>query len=90
MEVYDWSPHQNNLVLFIVGHTKFAPDWCFSLVKRLYCRTKIGSLKDIAQVVDDSAQCSLPQLVSDENGTVIVPTLNWTSFFVARMKNVWE
>ena len=74
------------LSFLIVGHTKFAPDWCFGLVKRLFRRTKIGSLKDIAQVVDDSAQCNLPQLVSDENGTVIVPTLDWTSFFAERMK----
>ena len=64
------------LSFLTVGHTKFAPDWCFGLVKHLFRRTKIGSLKDIAQVVDDSAQCNLPQLVSDENGTVIVPTLD--------------
>ena len=41
------------LSFLIVGHTKLAPDWCFGLVKRLFRRTKIGSLKDIAQAVDD-------------------------------------
>ena len=30
------------LPFLVVGHTKFAPDWCFGLVKRLYRRTKVG------------------------------------------------
>ncbi len=38
------------LSFLVVGHTKFSPDWCFGLVKRLYRRTVIGSLKDIAEV----------------------------------------
>ncbi len=74
------------LSFLVVGHTKFSPDWCFGLVKCLYRRTKIGSLKDIAQVVSGSAECNFPQLVADENGLVIVPRLDWTSFFAPRMK----
>ena len=31
----------------IVGHTKFAPDWCFGLLKQAYRRTKVGCLDDI-------------------------------------------
>lgn len=54
------------LSFLVVGHTKFAPDWCFGLVKRLYRRTKVGCLQDIAKVVDDSAICNVSQLVSDE------------------------
>ena len=75
------------LSFLVVGHTKFAPDWCFGLVKRLYRKTKIGSLMDIAKVVDDSAVCNVSQLVSDETG-IVVPTRDWTSFFAPRMKKI--
>ena len=58
----------------VVGHTKFAPDWCFGLLKRLYRRTKLGSMKGIAEVVENSADCNYSQLVSSEDGSTIVPT----------------
>ncbi len=38
------------LSFLAVGHTKFSPDWCFWLLKRLYRRTVVGSLMDIAEV----------------------------------------
>ncbi len=38
------------LSFLVVGHTKFSPDWCFGLLKRLYRRTVVGSLMDIAEV----------------------------------------
>ena len=68
------------LSFLVVGHTKFSPDWCFGVFKRHYRRTKVGSLKSIAQVANDSAECNFSQLVSDENGSTIVPTYNWTTF----------
>ena len=39
----------NNITVsfLIVGHTKFAPDWCFSLFKRAFRRTRVGCLDDI-------------------------------------------
>ena len=52
------------LSFLVVGHTKFSPDWCFGLIKRLYRRTKVGSLKSIAEVVNKSAECNVAQLVS--------------------------
>lgn len=55
-----------------VGHTKFSPDWCFGLFKRLFKRTKVGSLQSIAQVANDSAECNFAQLVSREDGSTIV------------------
>ena len=60
---------RKTLSFLVVGHTKFAPDWCFGLFKRLYRRTNIGSVKDIAQV--DSASCNVAQLVSNEDGSII-------------------
>ena len=31
----------------LVGHTKFAPDWCFGLLKQKYHRTPVGCLADL-------------------------------------------
>ncbi len=43
--------HTNiTLSFLVVGHTKFSPNWCFGLLKRLYRRTVVGSLNDIAEV----------------------------------------
>ena len=71
-----------------VGHTKFAPDWCFGLFKRAYRQTKVGSLAAIADVVNKSAECNFVQLVSMQNGTTVVPTHDWTDLFATRMKKI--
>ena len=44
----------------VVGHTKFAPDSSFGLFKRLFKRTKVGSIAEIEEVGNQSAvlQCS--------------------------------
>ena len=76
------------LSFLVVGHTKFAPDLCFGLVKRKFRRTKVGSLKDIVQTVNDSAVCNVAQLVGNEDGSTIVPVYDWTSFFAPKMKKV--
>ena len=76
------------LSFLVVGHTKFAPDWCFGLFKRHYRRTKVGSLRSIAQVVNDSAECNFSQLVCDEEGHTIVPTYDWTDFFAPHLKKI--
>ena len=65
----------------LVGHTKFAPDWCFGLFKRLYKRTEITCLDDIAQVVERSAQCNHAQVVGNLGGTSVVSFYNWSEFF---------
>ena len=44
------------LSFLVVGHTKFAPDWCFGLFKQLYRKTNVGSLKAIADVCDKSGR----------------------------------
>ena len=81
--------HTNITLSFLpVGHTKFAFDWCFGLLKRQYRRTKVGSLQSIAEVVNKSAECNHAQLVSREDGSTIVPTFNWTDFFAPKMKRI--
>lgn len=67
--------------LLIVGHTKFAPDWCFSLLKRAFPRTNVGCLDDIVRVVEESAEVNHAQLVGAQDGTVSVLTYNWAEFF---------
>ena len=76
------------LSFLVVGHTKFAPDWCFGLLKRKFRRTKLSSIGEIAQVVDRSALCNISQLVSTEDGNIIVPTLNWSDFFAIHLKKL--
>lgn len=69
------------LSFMIAGHTKFSPDWCFGLLKRLYRRTKIGGLSDFADVVNKSSVVNVAQLTGTEDGEVIVPTHDWQSYF---------
>ena len=74
--------HKEITISFLlVGHTKFAPDWCFGLLKQKYKRTKIGTLEDIAAVVEDSASVNYAQLVGKSDGTILVPSYHWSSFF---------
>ena len=48
--------HREITISFLpVGHTKFAPDWCFGLFKQHFRQTKINSLDDIASAVDNSS-----------------------------------
>ena len=73
--------HQRiTLSFMLVGHTKFAPDWCFGLFKQRYRRTFVSSLNDIANVVNSSADVNVAQLVGTQEGEPIVPTYNWASF----------
>lgn len=81
--------HSDITIFFLpVGHTKFAPDWCFGLFKRQYRWTKVGSLHDISEVTDCSANCNFPQLVAEQDGSIIVPTYDWTNFFISKMKKI--
>ena len=64
----------------MVGHTKFAPDWAFGLLKQRFKRTKVGCLADLAKVVTDSATINHGQLVGKENGEVIVKQFDWATF----------
>ena len=81
--------HTEITLSFLVGgHTKFAPDWCFGLFKRLYRRTKVRSLKDLSRVVNESARCNFAQLVTAEDGTTVVPIFDWADFFALHMKKL--
>ena len=78
--VLDGLNRRIEISFLIVGHTKFAPDWCFGLLKQAYRRTKVGCLDDIVRLVESSAVVNNAQLVGREDGTVIVHQYNWAEF----------
>ena len=71
----------------VVGHTKFSPDWCFGLFKRLFKRTRVNCMAEIANVVEKSAVCNEVQLVHTED-TEVVPTRDWTTFLLPHFRKV--
>ena len=74
--------HEEVKISFLpVGHTKFAPNWCFGLAKQSFRRTKVNNLDDIANSVSMSSFVNVPQLVGTSDGACYVPTYNWSDFF---------
>ena len=77
--------HRNiTLSFLVVGHTKFAPDWCFGLFKKKLRKTKVGTLSDIGKVVDESARVNIPQICGTEAQSLEQlhtsrPTITFTS-----------
>ena len=63
----DKTAHKDLFIFSGIGHTKFVPDWCFGLFKSLFRRSKVGSINDIAKVVNCSAQCNVTQLICNED-----------------------
>ena len=50
------------IAFLVVGHTKFAPDWCFGLLKRKFRREKVGCLADI-ELLTHQLQSIFPSCV---------------------------
>ena len=83
--------HNSACISFMVaGHTKFAPDWCFGLLKRKMRRTLLSSQayieaanKDssIEAACKDSSVCNRVQCVGTQDGQVVVPFHDWATFF---------
>ena len=74
--------HEEVKISFLpVGHTKFAPDWCFGLMKQRFWCTKVGDLDDIVNCVSLSSSVNVPQLVGLLDGTTLVTTYNWSEHF---------
>ena len=82
---------QITLCFLIVGHTKFAPDWCFGLMKQCFRGNMISNLRDLENVVNCSAEANVAQLVGTQSEGVVVPTYNWTAMFAGqlhKLKNI--
>ena len=39
------------------GHTKFAPDWCFGLLKQKFCKEPVSRLKEMEATVSKPVKC---------------------------------
>ena len=83
---------QENLSIKIfflpVGRTKFAPDSCFGLFKQRFRRTSVGSLEDIAAVMNDSSVVNFAQLVGTSEGEILVQSYDWTGFFSKMFRKI--
>ena len=76
------------LSFMLVGHTKFAPDWCFGLFKHKFRRTFVSSLEEVADVVNKSADVNVAQLVGTQAGEPIVPVYDWAFYFGGHFRTV--
>lgn len=73
------------------GHTKFAPDWCFGLLKRKFRRSEVHCLDDLCEVVHQSTpvkKVNVPQIVGTERGDVVVRSYDWQGFFGRHFKTL--
>lgn len=72
----------------LVGHTKFACDWCFGLLKQKVRKTFISSLFDLANAVEEStvSGVNVSQLCGLHDGTVLVPVYDWATFLTRYFK----
>ena len=74
----------------IVGHTKFSPDRFFGMFKKLFCRSSVSTLTEIATVADRSTNSSqiVPQLIQASDGTLLVTFYQWTAFLGRSIPNI--
>ena len=74
----------------IVGHTKFAPDRFFGMVKKNYKRTFVSTLDDIQNVVKKSMLSgqNIPQGTKTTEGRRLVTWYDWKSMFSVNFKSI--
>ncbi|KAK6323529.1 hypothetical protein J4Q44_G00058680 [Coregonus suidteri] len=76
-----WTMHKLHpsldLHFLITGHTKFALDWCFGLIKQCFRKTRVNTLSEIAGVVKDST-------VTGQH-----PTAGWTGGWYGAGGKLW-
>ena len=75
------------ITFMVAGHTKFAPDWCFGLLKRM-TRSFLSSQADIEAACKASSVCNLSQCVGTQDGQVIVPCYDWATFLHDAYKQI--
>ena len=77
------------LSFMLAGHTKFAPDRHFGLIKKAYRRTRVDTIASIKRVVESSSACGAnkAQLIRD-NGHIQVPFYDWTNFLKDYYKSI--
>ena len=86
--------HQNITYSFLIaGHTKFAPNRCFGMIKKCYKVNFISSIYELAGMVETSSDIGVnkAQLVGTHDNRIIVPVYDWASFlaqYFNRLPNI--
>ena len=81
--------HTITISFMVVGHTKFAPDGCFGLLKRSFRKTAVSSLSDLEEVVRSSSVVNECQLLGSQMmGNVIVPLRDWADFLSPKFRRL--
>ena len=75
------------LNFMIAGHTKFGPDWFFGVFKRRFRVTFASSLQEIKDCFHELSS-NKAVLVGKEDGTVLVPAYDWTTYLDEHYKTV--
>ncbi|RUS74560.1 hypothetical protein EGW08_017685 [Elysia chlorotica] len=72
-----------SLHFMLPGHTKFAPDWCYGILKRAFKKAEVHSFQDLSHVINLSTKSGINKaaMVGDEKGAIDVRTYDWQSFF---------
>ena len=68
------------LSFLLVEHTNVSLDWYFCLIKEYFRYIEVNSVNKIANVVKQSSVDNIAHLAVSEDGQVLVPTYNSTSF----------
>lgn len=75
--------NKNVLSFMPVGHTKFACDWAFRLLKKKFRVSYVSSSSDLVDCIEKSSpktNVSSAVMVANEKGEVFVPLHNWLNF----------
>ena len=74
----------------LVGHTKFAPDRYFGLIKKRFRRSSIDTLFEMARVVKESTTTgkNKAQLIRSPSGEKEVDFYQWTAFLQQFFKSI--
>ena len=72
-----------SLSFMIAGHTKFAPDRHFGLIRKTNRRTPVETINCLERFVRNSLTigCNISQLVRSPSGELLVNYYDWTSYF---------
>ena len=78
------------LSFMLAGHTKFAPDRYFGLLKRKYKRSNVNTLVDVEYAVKSSTihGSNKAQLIQHSTGKKLVTWYNWSAFLNPLFKNL--
>ena len=78
------------LSFMLSGHTKFAPDRHFGLIKKAYRRTRVDTMGCIARLVEQSSVvgANSAQLVHNSKGERVVHFYEWSQFLLQYFKAI--